>query len=208
MTLSHAFMAEVDDKRNEVIENLCSISCIEKVFKYRSHNEALIKEELLSDKESNYRDAKCRIEEITLELDQVKTWLSKPKIRAEKYDYSDNLVASMLRSGEGSQRGLVIHEFTTGSNKPVSLTVDPILSDLKHSDDSKVYVEGLSVSGQSEKKEERSAGRSTYCLVSSNNSQFSVPKVDFVGKFETICIKPNEMIKKFWTQFVKTDMDV
>ena len=44
LTLSHAFMAEVDDKQKEVTENLCSTSCINKVFKYRSHNESLIKE--------------------------------------------------------------------------------------------------------------------------------------------------------------------
>ena len=44
MTLSHALMAEVDDKRTEVSENLCSTSCTDKVFKYKSHNEALIRE--------------------------------------------------------------------------------------------------------------------------------------------------------------------
>ncbi|KAD5508037.1 hypothetical protein E3N88_15740 [Mikania micrantha] len=94
VTLSHAFMAKVDEKRYEETENLCSISCIENVFKYRSHNEALIKEkldaerrdisklkELLSDKESNYRDAKHRIAKITLELEQAKTELSQTNIR-------------------------------------------------------------------------------------------------------------------------------
>ncbi|KAL8224053.1 hypothetical protein R6Q57_019528 [Mikania cordata] len=261
MTLSHTFMVEVDDKRNEVTENLCSTSCIEKVFKYRRNfnseflnNEEIFKKkldaerrdisklkELLSDKESSYWDAKRQIEEITLELNQVKTKLSKTKIRAKKYDYSSNLGAKMInveiRGREATRLGysevkppfnhnysimpkintsvddLLLksdrrHEFTTGSNKPVSLTVDPILSDLNHSDDSEVCAEGLIVSGQSEEMENETAGRSTDCSVSSNKSQFLVPKVDFVGKFQTINIKPNEMIKNFRTKFVKTDVDV
>ncbi|KAD3640176.1 hypothetical protein E3N88_29399 [Mikania micrantha] len=206
--------ARVDEKRNEVTENLCSTSCIEKAFKYRSHNETLIKEvtklkyfnseflknkeifkkkldaerrdismlkELLSDKESNYRDAKRQIAKITLELEQVKTGLSKTKIRVEKYDYSSNLVAKMIdveiRGREPMGLGysevkppfnhnysimpkinksvddLLLKsdrmcEFTIGSDKPVSLTVDPILSDLNRSNDSEVCVEDLSVSSR------------------------------------------------------------
>ncbi|KAL8217967.1 hypothetical protein R6Q57_021340 [Mikania cordata] len=85
------------------------------------------------------------------------------------------------------------------------LTVDPILSDLNRPDDSEVCAEYLSVSGRSEEEEERSAGRSTYCSASSSKSHFSVPKIDFVGKFEIIKIKPNEMIKNFRTNFVKTE---
>ncbi|KAL8218055.1 hypothetical protein R6Q57_021428 [Mikania cordata] len=100
------------------------------------------------------------------------------------------------------------YEFTTSSNKPVSLTLDPILSDLNHSDDFEVCAEGLSVSGQSKEEEKRSARRRTNCSVSSNKSQFSIPKVRFVGKFETITVKLNEMIKNFRTKFVKTDLDI
>ena len=128
LTLSHAFMAEVDDKQKEVTENLCSTSCIDKVFKYRSHNESLIKEvtklkyfnseflknegifkrklevegrdvarlkELLSDKESNYRDARRKIDELTLELDQVKIQLSKTSVKCDKFDYSSKVVENM-----------------------------------------------------------------------------------------------------------------
>ncbi|KAL8200002.1 hypothetical protein R6Q57_011341 [Mikania cordata] len=73
-----------------------------------------------------------------------------------------------------------MYEFTIGSEKTVSLTIDPILSDLNRSDDSEVCVEDLSVSGRSEEEEEKSVGRSTNCSVSSSKSHFSVPKVDFV----------------------------
>ncbi|KAL8228445.1 hypothetical protein R6Q57_016029, partial [Mikania cordata] len=38
------------------------------------------------------------------------------------------------------------YEFTTDSDKPISLTVDPILSDLNRSDDSEVCAEDLIVS--------------------------------------------------------------
>ncbi|KAL8223239.1 hypothetical protein R6Q57_020638, partial [Mikania cordata] len=72
-------------------------------------------------------------------------------------------------------------EFTTGSSKPVSLTVDPNLTYVNRSDDSADCAKSLSV---------------------------SVPKVYFVEKFETITIKPNEMIKNFMTKFVKTDVGV
>ncbi|KAL8229696.1 hypothetical protein R6Q57_014596 [Mikania cordata] len=64
-------MAEVDDKRNEVTENLCSTSCIEK-------------------------DARHQIVELSSELEQVKTHLSKTKIKSEKYEYSSTVVANMI----------------------------------------------------------------------------------------------------------------
>ncbi|KAL8208943.1 hypothetical protein R6Q57_008355 [Mikania cordata] len=69
------------------------------------------------------------------------------------------------------------HELNTSSRKLGSLIVNPILSDLNHSDDSEVCAEGLSVCRQSEEKEEISVGRNIDCSVSSNKSQFSVPKV-------------------------------
>ncbi|KAL8205682.1 hypothetical protein R6Q57_009233 [Mikania cordata] len=84
-----------------------------------------------------------------------------------------------------SDRG---HEFTTGSNEQVSLTIDPDLTNMNCSDDSK-----------DEDKEEISARKSTDCSVVFNKSKFSIPKIDYVGKFETISIKPSEMIKKFNT---------
>ncbi|KAL8200142.1 hypothetical protein R6Q57_011481 [Mikania cordata] len=84
--------------------------------------------------------------------------------------------------------------------------IDPILCD--NYDDSEVCVEDLSVSGKSKEYDETSTGRSTDCSVSSNKSQLSVPKVDFVGKFGTVDIKPNDMIKSYRTKFVKTGDDV
>ncbi|KAL8199663.1 hypothetical protein R6Q57_013231 [Mikania cordata] len=86
-------MIEVDEKRNEVIENLCSTSCIEKVFKYRSHNEDLIKEVT---KQYNYQEAWRRIDELSSELEHVKTQLSKTKIQDDKYEYESTIVANMI----------------------------------------------------------------------------------------------------------------
>ncbi|KAL8214193.1 hypothetical protein R6Q57_003642 [Mikania cordata] len=62
------------------------------------------------------------------------------------------------------------HEFSTGSSKPVSLTIDHELKDMNCSDDSEICAEKLSS---------------------------SVPKIDYVGKFETIS-----------TKFVKNDANV
>ncbi|KAL8211292.1 hypothetical protein R6Q57_005729 [Mikania cordata] len=189
MTLNHAFMAEVEEKRTKAERR--DISKLK---------------ELLSDKDSNYGDAKRRIDEISLELNQVKTYLSKTKIKVEKYDYSSNLVAGMINSqvrekrvtGLGyseveppfnhnyssmprintsiddlifkSDRG---HEFTTGSNKPASLIVDPDLTNMNCFDDYEVCVEKLSVIGQDEEKEDRSARKSTNCSVVFNKSNSS-----------------------------------
>ncbi|KAD4385615.1 hypothetical protein E3N88_25784 [Mikania micrantha] len=230
LTLSHAFMAEVDDKQKEVTENLCSTSCIHKVFKYRSHNESLIKEvtklkyfnseflknegvfkrkleaegrdvarlkELLSDKESNYRDARRKIDELTLELDQVKTQLSKTSVKCEKFDYSSKVLENMHAKINTSVDDLELDsdracDFPT---KPVILTVDPVMTN-----DSEVCAEKLSVTASEEKEVERSARRSTDCSTSTSQSSF-VPITDFVGKFDEINIKPNDMLKSFQKTF-------
>ncbi|KAL8204448.1 hypothetical protein R6Q57_010071 [Mikania cordata] len=172
--------------------------------------------EPLSDKESTYRDAKHRIADIASELDQVKTELSTSKIREENYEYSSNLVAKMIdveikgreptRLGYSEVKPPFNHNYSIMPK--INKSIDDLLlksdrrsyfSYLNRSNDSEVCEEDLSVSGRSEEEEERSVGRSTYC---------SVPKVDFVGKFETIKIKPNEMIKNFSTNFVKIGDDV
>ncbi|KAL8229789.1 hypothetical protein R6Q57_014689 [Mikania cordata] len=69
LTLSHAFMAEVDEKQNE---------------------------ELFSDKESNYRDARHQMDELTSELEHLKSQLSKSKIQVDKYEYASTVVANMI----------------------------------------------------------------------------------------------------------------
>ncbi|KAL8231582.1 hypothetical protein R6Q57_001360 [Mikania cordata] len=53
--------------------------------------------------------------------------------------------------------------------------------------------------------EERSDGRSTKCSTSFRTSPF-IPKTDFVGRFDEIKIKPNEMPKNFNSTFVKNDV--
>ncbi|KAL8211335.1 hypothetical protein R6Q57_005772 [Mikania cordata] len=88
------------------------------------------------------------------------------------------------------------HEFPI---VPVQLTV-AVLSNI--SDDSEICAEKLSVTGSEEKEEERSAGRSTNRSTSSYSSYF-VPKIDFVGKFDEIKIKTNEMLKHFKKTFAK-----
>ncbi|KAL8226607.1 hypothetical protein R6Q57_016439 [Mikania cordata] len=110
---------------------------------------------------------------------------------------------AFLSFGKANRR----FEFTTGSSKLVPLSADPVMTDLNNSDDSEVCAENLSVSGRREKEEERSASRSTYCSTSSSKSHF-VLKVDFVGRFETIKIKKNEMFKDFKTKFVKINDDI
>ncbi|KAL8211273.1 hypothetical protein R6Q57_005710 [Mikania cordata] len=52
------------------------------------------------------------------------------------------------------------------------------------------------------KNEERSAGNSTEYPSSSRKSSF-IPKTDFVGRFDEIKIKPNEMFKNFISTFAK-----
>ncbi|KAL8228439.1 hypothetical protein R6Q57_016023 [Mikania cordata] len=149
--------------------------------------------------------------EITSELEQDKTKLSKTKIRDGKYDYSSIVVARLvdfkIRGREPTGLGYSDvkppfnhnysimpkinksvddqllksdqkFEFTTDSSKQVSLTIDPILTDLNRSDNSEVCAEDLSISGRSEEEEERSAGRSTNCSVSSSKSHF-VPRFKY-----------------------------
>ncbi|KAL8211288.1 hypothetical protein R6Q57_005725, partial [Mikania cordata] len=60
----------------------------------------------------------------------------------------------------------------------------------------------VSVTGLDEKEEERSAGRSTTCSTSLCSSYF-VPKTVFVGKFDEIKIKPNDMLKHSKKTFSK-----
>ncbi|KAL8226622.1 hypothetical protein R6Q57_016454, partial [Mikania cordata] len=69
--------------------------------------------ELLNEKESHYRAAKSKIDELTLELNQIKTKLSKTKITIEKYDYSSNVVASMINAQYRGKRtnGIGYSEF-------------------------------------------------------------------------------------------------
>ncbi|KAL8215771.1 hypothetical protein R6Q57_022608 [Mikania cordata] len=69
---------------------------------------------------------------------------------------------------------------------------------------SEVCVENVSELGSRVKKVERSATRSTNC---SNSKSHFVPIVDFVGRFESSTIKPNEMIKNFKTKFTKINDD-
>ncbi|KAL8217988.1 hypothetical protein R6Q57_021361, partial [Mikania cordata] len=230
LTLSHAFMAE-------------------KVFKYGSHNEDLIKEvtklkyfnseflkneelfkkkldaerrdisqlkELLSDKESNYRDARRHIDELTSELEHLKTQLSKTKIHAEKYEYASTLVASMVyfQCRKREKIGIVFtvllksdrrYDFATGSSKPVPLTANPVETDLNISDDSEACADSLNDTGLRGKNEERSVGRSIDCSTSFRTSSF-IPKTDFVGRYYEIKIKPNEIFKNFNSTFGKNDV--
>ncbi|KAL8211268.1 hypothetical protein R6Q57_005705 [Mikania cordata] len=130
--------------------------------------------ELFSDKESSYEDAKPQIVEITSELEQAKTELSKTNIRVDKYDYSSTMVAKLIDfeiretepTGLGYSETDRRFEFTTSSSKPNSLTADPVLTDLNSSDNPEVCVESLSVTSRSVKKGERSAVRSTNCSYS------------------------------------------
>ncbi|KAL8209447.1 hypothetical protein R6Q57_006179 [Mikania cordata] len=89
------------------------------------------------------------------------------------------------------------HEFPI---EPVQLTVVPIVPNV--SDVSEICAEKVSVRGLDEKEEERSAGRSTDCSTYSCSSYF-VPKTVFVGKFDEIKIKPNDMLKHFKKTFSK-----
>ncbi|KAL8205677.1 hypothetical protein R6Q57_009228 [Mikania cordata] len=198
----------------------------EKIFKKKldAERRGISKlKELLSDKESNYRDPRCQIDEISLELEKSKTELSKTKIIVEKYEYVSNVVAKLVdvenRGKETIGLGFTKcvddlllkldrwFEFTSGSSKQVPLIADPVLTDSNSSENSEVCAESSSVTGRREKEEERSASRSTNCSTSSSKSHF-VPKVDFVERFETIKIKPNEMFKNFKTNFVNTSDDV
>ncbi|KAL8265312.1 hypothetical protein R6Q59_023442 [Mikania micrantha] len=79
--------------------------------------------------------------------------------------------------------------------KPVVLEIDPIMTN-----DYEVCAEKLRVSGSEEKEVERSARRSTDCSTSTRQSSF-FPKIDFVGKFDEIDIKPNDMLKSFQKTF-------
>ncbi|KAL8226040.1 hypothetical protein R6Q57_018597, partial [Mikania cordata] len=111
--------------------------------------------ELLSDKESNYRDSRRWIVEISSVLEQDKTELSKTKIRVDKYDYAreGNIIGlgytevkllfnhnySIMPKINKSVDELLLKsdrrfEFTNGSSKLASLTADHVLTDLNSSD--------------------------------------------------------------------------
>ncbi|KAL8200117.1 hypothetical protein R6Q57_011456, partial [Mikania cordata] len=175
--------------------------------------------ELLSDKESNYRVARRKIDELTLELEQVKTQLSKTSVGCEKYDYSSKLLENMvcIQYQEKRGKGLCDKEceppfnHNYSSMPRINTSVDDLVLQSEHAFEfptepvSLIIV--LSVIGLREKEKERIDGRSTYCSTSSNKSHF-VPNTNFVGKFVTINIKPNEIFKCFKTTFVKIDDDV
>ncbi|KAL8228442.1 hypothetical protein R6Q57_016026 [Mikania cordata] len=96
-------------------------------------------------------------------------------------------------------------DFTIGSCKPVSLTADSVETDINISDDFEVCADSLNDTGLMGENEEISAGRSTECSTSLRTSPF-IPKNDFVGKFDEIKIKHNEMFKNFNSTFVKNDV--
>ncbi|KAD5802663.1 hypothetical protein E3N88_14023 [Mikania micrantha] len=180
--------------------------------------------ELLSDKESNYRDARRKIDELALELDQVKTQLSKTSVKCEQFDYSSKVLENMVSIHfKRDNKGLGYKECAPPFNhnyscmprintsvddleldssracdfptEPVMHTADPIMTN-----DSEVCAEKLIVAGLKEKKVERSAGKSTECSTSTSKSSF-VPKTDFVGKFDEIDINLNDMLKHFQKTF-------
>ncbi|KAL8214151.1 hypothetical protein R6Q57_003600 [Mikania cordata] len=191
--------------------------------------------ELLSDKESNYRDAGRRIDELTAELEYLKTQLSKTKFHANKYEYAITAVASMVdfpcRKKEKIRLGFTavtppfnhnysimpninisfddllmkserMFDFTTGSNKSVPLIADPVETDPYISNNSEVCVDSLNDIGLWGKNEERSSWKSTEFPSSSRKSSF-IPKTYFVGRFDEIKIKPNEMFRNFNSTFAK-----
>ncbi|KAL8224140.1 hypothetical protein R6Q57_019615, partial [Mikania cordata] len=172
--------------------------------------------QLLSDKESHYRAVKSRIDEITLELNQVKTELTKTKDdecslskRINGLGYSEaehpfnhnySSMPTFNKFFDDSISKLDFgHEFLIDSNKLVSLTIDPNLKDMNCFDDSEICAENLSTSNQVDEQLERRARKRTNYPVVLNNSKFFVSKIDYVGNFKTINIKPNEMIPNFKT---------
>ncbi|KAL8231514.1 hypothetical protein R6Q57_001292 [Mikania cordata] len=96
-------------------------------------------------------------------------------------------------------------DFTTCFSKPVPLTTDPVEIGHNISDDSEECADSLNDTGLRGKNEERSDGRSIKCSTSFRTSPF-IPKTDFVGRFDEIKIKPNEMCKNFNSTFVKNDV--
>ncbi|KAL8224194.1 hypothetical protein R6Q57_019669 [Mikania cordata] len=72
-------------------------------------------------------------------------------------------------------------DFNTGSDKPVSLTIDPIETGPNISDDSEMCADSLNKTGVRGKIEERSARRSTDCSISFGTSS-CISNTDFVRK--------------------------
>ncbi|KAL8224208.1 hypothetical protein R6Q57_019683 [Mikania cordata] len=186
-------MAEVDDKRNVVTENLCSTSCIEKVFMYRSHNEDFIKEVtklkyLNSEFLKNEELFKRKLDSERRDISRLKELLSD-----KESDYRD------ARRREKGQNW-AYHNYSIMPN--INTSVDDLL--LKSDRSSEFCAESVRVSGSREKKEERSASRSIDGSTSQSKSH-CVQIVYFVGIFESITIKPKEMIMNFKTKFTKID---
>ncbi|KAL8213960.1 hypothetical protein R6Q57_003409 [Mikania cordata] len=96
-------------------------------------------------------------------------------------------------------------DFSTGFDKPVSLTADPIETSPNISDDSKMCADSLIKKGLIGKTEERSARRSTDCSTSYGASS-PILNTDFVGKVDEFNIKTNEMSKNFKSTFVKKNV--
>ncbi|KAL8226099.1 hypothetical protein R6Q57_018656 [Mikania cordata] len=175
--------------------------------------------ELLSDKESNYRDARRRIDELTSEFEKLKSKLNKSNIHVDKSDYASTAVANMIdvQCRKKSKIGIGFTEVKPTFNHNysimpnintfvhVSLTIDPIETGPNISDDSKVCADSLNKTGVRGKIEERSAGRSTDCSTSFGTSSF-ISNTDFVEKVDEFKIKTNEMSKNFNSTFVKNDV--
>ncbi|KAL8204421.1 hypothetical protein R6Q57_010044 [Mikania cordata] len=68
-----------------------------------------------------------------------------------------------------------------------------------------IRANSLNDSGMRGKNEERSARRSTECSTSFRTSNF-IPKTDFMGRFDEIKIKPNDLFKNFNSTFGKNDV--
>ncbi|KAL8214138.1 hypothetical protein R6Q57_003587 [Mikania cordata] len=96
-------------------------------------------------------------------------------------------------------------DFSTGTNKLVSLTADAIETSPNISDDSEMCADSLNKTGVRGKIEERSARRGTYCSTSFGTSSF-ISNTDFVGKVDEFKIKTNEMSKNFKSTFVKKNV--
>ncbi|KAL8231997.1 hypothetical protein R6Q57_001775 [Mikania cordata] len=190
MTLSHAFMAEVDEKHTEYrSHNEDLINEVTKLKYFNSEflkNEALFKKkldverrdisqlkELLSDKESNYRDARRRIDELSA--------------KKEKIGLGFTAVTPPFN-----------HNYSIMPN--INISVDDML--MKSDRRCDFTTDSLNDTGPTEKNEERSDGKSTECSSSFRKSSF-IPKIDFAGRFNEIKIKPNEMFKNFNSTFAK-----
>ncbi|KAL8224108.1 hypothetical protein R6Q57_019583 [Mikania cordata] len=118
--------------------------------------------ELLGDKESNYWDARRRIDELSLERkEKIVLGFTEVKLPFNhNYSIMPNIITCVDDLLLKSDRRC---DFATGSNKPVPLTADPIVIDLNDSNSSEACAECVSVSGSREKNMERNATGSIDC---------------------------------------------